>query len=49
MSAYANIVQRVKTCYKIKIDFRVMVYCFYGILLYKTAPTLNNTASFIFR
>ena len=30
---HANIVQRVKTCYKIKIDFRVSVCCFYGILL----------------
>ena len=29
---HANIVQRVKTCYKIKIDFRVLVCCFYGVL-----------------
>ena len=33
LSCHANITQRVKTCYKIKIDFRVPVCCFYGILL----------------
>ena len=32
---HAHIVQRVKTCYKIKIDYRVQVCCFYGVLLYK--------------
>ena len=30
---HANIVQRVKSCYKIKIDYRVLDCCFYGILL----------------
>ena len=30
---HANIVQRVKIRYKIKIDFRVLVCCFYGVLL----------------
>ena len=35
---YANIAQRVKTCYKIKIDFRVTVCCFYGVLLCKQHP-----------
>ena len=28
LSCHANIVQRVKNCYKIKIDFRVQVCCF---------------------
>ena len=32
---HANIVQRVKIRYKIKIDYRVQVCCFYGVLLYK--------------
>ena len=32
---HANIVQRVKTCYKIKIDSRVPVCCFFGVLLCK--------------
>ena len=35
---YANIVQRVKICYKIKIDYRVPVCCFYGVLLCKQHP-----------
>ena len=26
---HANIVQRVKSCYKIKIDYRVLICCFY--------------------
>ena len=30
---HANIVQRVKTCYKIKIDYRDLDCCFYGVLL----------------
>ena len=30
---HANIVQRVKICYKIKIDSGVQVCCFYGVLL----------------
>ena len=38
---YANIVQRVKTCYKIKIDYRVLVCCFYGILLSKQRLSLT--------
>ena len=28
---HANIVQRVKSCYKIKIDSRVLDCCFYGV------------------
>ena len=32
---HANIVKIVKTCYKIKIDYRVLVCCFYGVLLRK--------------
>ena len=38
---HANIVQRVKTCYKIKIDYRVQVCCFYGVLLCKQHPSLT--------
>ena len=41
MSANANIVKRVKTCYKIKIDYRVQVRCFYGVLLCKQHPRLT--------
>ena len=51
---HANIVQRVKTCYKIKIDSRVQVCCFYGVLLCKQhtcltiAPLLHsNSGTFI--
>ena len=33
LSCHANIVQRVKSCYKIKTDYRVLDCCFYGILL----------------
>ena len=29
---HANIVQRVKSCYKIKIDYRVLDCCFYGVM-----------------
>ena len=32
---YANIVQRVKTCYKIKINSRESKSCFYGVMLSK--------------
>ena len=32
---HANIVQRVKTCYKIKIDSRVQICCFYGVMMCK--------------
>ena len=35
---HANIVQRVKTCYKIKIDSRESKSCFYGVLLCKQPP-----------
>ena len=38
---HANIVKTVKTCYKIKIDFRVLVCCFYGILLRKQHQQLT--------
>ncbi len=38
---HANIVQRVKTCYKIKIDYRVLVCCFYGVMLCKQRPSLT--------
>ena len=38
---HANIVQRVKTCYKIKIDFRVPVCCFFGVLLCKQHPRIT--------
>ena len=38
---YANIVQRVKTCYKIKIDYRDLDCCFYGVLLCKQHPCLT--------
>jgi hypothetical protein len=31
--------KRVKTCYKIKIDSRVMDCCFYGVLLCKLPPS----------
>ena len=36
---HANIVQRVKMCYKIKIDSRDLVCCFYGVLLCKQHPS----------
>ena len=38
---HANIVQRVKTCYKIKIDYRDLDCCFYGVLLCKQHPCLT--------
>ena len=38
---HANIAQRVKTCYKIKIDSRDLDGCFYGVLLYKQHPCLT--------
>ena len=38
---HANIVQRVKICYKIKIDYRVQVCCFYGVLLCKQHQQLT--------
>ena len=36
---HANIVQRVKIRYKIKIDSGVQVCCFYGVLLCKQHPS----------
>ena len=51
---HANIVQRVKTCYKIKIDSRDLDCSFYGVLLHKQHPSLtiapllhSNSATFI--
>ena len=38
---YANIVQRVKTCYKIKIDYRDLDCCFYGVMLCKQRPSIT--------
>ena len=38
---HANIVQRVKIRYKIKIDYRVQVCCFYGVLLCKQHPSIT--------
>ena len=38
---HANIVKTVKSCYKIKINYRVLVCCFYGILLCKQRPRLT--------
>ena len=42
MSCHANIVQRVKTCYKIKIDSRVLVCRFYGVLLFAQQNTIKT-------
>ena len=41
LSCHANIVQRVKSCYKIKIDSIVPDCCFYGVLLRKQHPHLT--------
>ena len=38
---HANIVQVVKTCYKIKNDYRVLVCCFYGVLQYEQYLSLT--------
>ena len=38
---HANIAQRVKSCYKIKIDSGVLVCCFYGVLLCKQHPSIT--------
>ena len=35
---HANIVQRVKSCYKIKINYRESKSCFYGFLQHKSHP-----------
>ncbi|WP_294772988.1 hypothetical protein, partial [Prevotella sp.] len=39
---YANIVQTIKMCYKIKIDSRASKSCFYGVLLCKQHPSLTR-------
>ena len=38
---YANIVQTVKSCYKIKINYRESKSCFYGVLLCKQHPRIT--------
>ena len=38
---HANIVQVVKMCYKIKINYRESKSCFYGVLLCKQHPSLT--------
>ena len=38
---HANIVQRVKRCYKIKIGFRVLICCFGRVKLRKLHPCLT--------
>ena len=38
ISCHANIVQGVKTCYKIQINYRESKSCFYGVLLHKQHP-----------
>ena len=38
LSCHANIVQRVKTCYKIKINSRESKSCFYGFLQHQSHP-----------
>ena len=40
---HANIAQRVKICYKIKIDSGVLICCFYGVLLCKQHPSITIT------
>uniref|UniRef100_UPI0025FCA654 hypothetical protein n=1 Tax=Prevotella sp. TaxID=59823 RepID=UPI0025FCA654 len=42
---HANIVQRVKSCYKIKIGFRESKSCFYGILATLKTPTSTYKAT----
>ncbi len=50
---HANIVQRVKTCYKIKIDSGGLGGCFYGVMLRKQhlcltiAPLLHTNSATI--
>ena len=41
LSCHANIVQRVKSCYKIKINYRESKSCFYGVLLCKQHPRIT--------
>ena len=43
---YANIVQMVKMCYKIKIDSRDSKKLFLWGFAVQTAPELNNSATF---
>ncbi len=43
---HANIVQRVKTCYKIKIDYRVFGLLFLRYSAVQIASELNDKASF---
>ena len=38
---HANIVQRVKSCYKIKINSRESKSCFYSVLLCKQHPRIT--------
>ena len=38
---HANIVQVVKMCYKIKINYRESKSCFYGVLLCKQHPRIT--------
>ena len=38
LSCHANIVQRVKSCYKIKINYRESKSCFYGFSQHKSHP-----------
>ena len=40
-SSHANIVQRVKSCYKIKINSRESKSCFYGVMLCKQHQCLT--------
>ena len=44
---YANIVQRVKRCYKIKIDSRDLDSCFYGVLQCKRRKRIRDAAFFL--
>ena len=41
---HTNIVYRVKTCYKIKIDSRESKSCFYGILLSKQRKRIRDAS-----
>ena len=49
----ANIVLRVKSCYKIKIDYRVQICCFYGVMMCRqhtrltTKPLLQSNSGTI--
>ena len=41
MSAMQISYKRVKTCYKVEIDYRGLGCCFYGVLLCKQHPSLT--------